>query len=121
MLQSILHFPEEVALQLSEVEYNLFYSVSPIDYIRHLTTNLNVCDENKETINYSQYFLGADLSGFANLRGAGGGGGGGGAGGGGGQNKEFEPLKVTVQDLVKRFNEVKYCNYFAFSNFHHKM
>ena len=39
-LQKLLHFPEEVALQLTEVEYDLFYRVAPIAYIRHVTTDL---------------------------------------------------------------------------------
>ena len=33
-LESLLHFPEEVALRLTDIEYDLFYSVAPIHYIR---------------------------------------------------------------------------------------
>ncbi|XP_076030317.1 1-phosphatidylinositol 4,5-bisphosphate phosphodiesterase epsilon-1-like isoform X2 [Oratosquilla oratoria] len=39
-LQKILHFPEEVALQLTQVEYELFYRVPAIAYVRHVTTDL---------------------------------------------------------------------------------
>lgn len=39
-LESILHFPEEVALRLSEVEYELFYGVAPVHYIRQGVHNL---------------------------------------------------------------------------------
>ncbi|KAJ8984688.1 hypothetical protein NQ317_004947 [Molorchus minor] len=33
-LQELLHFPEEVALRLADTEYQLFYQVPPIDYLR---------------------------------------------------------------------------------------
>lgn len=33
-LESILHFPEEVALCLAQVEYDLFYNIQPVHYIR---------------------------------------------------------------------------------------
>ncbi|ROT68308.1 1-phosphatidylinositol-4,5-bisphosphate phosphodiesterase epsilon-1 [Penaeus vannamei] len=39
-LQKLLHFPEEVALQLTEVEYELYYRVPPIAYVRHVTSDL---------------------------------------------------------------------------------
>uniref|UniRef100_A0A915DR90 Ras-GEF domain-containing protein n=1 Tax=Ditylenchus dipsaci TaxID=166011 RepID=A0A915DR90_9BILA len=39
-LQYILHFPEEVAFQLSATEYQLFYSISPIDFIRYVGSDL---------------------------------------------------------------------------------
>lgn len=40
ILQRLLPFPEEVALKLTESEYELFNSVPPIDYLRHCTTDL---------------------------------------------------------------------------------
>ncbi|KAI9566032.1 hypothetical protein GHT06_009831 [Daphnia sinensis] len=40
ILQRLLPFPEEVALKLTETEYELFNSVPPIDYLRHCTTDL---------------------------------------------------------------------------------
>ncbi|KAB7506829.1 hypothetical protein Anas_04139, partial [Armadillidium nasatum] len=39
-LQRLLHFPEEVALRLTEIEYELFYNVPAIAYVRHVTTDL---------------------------------------------------------------------------------
>lgn len=33
-LESLLHFPEEVALRLTQVEHQLFYSIEPVHYIR---------------------------------------------------------------------------------------
>ena len=45
-LQKLLHFPEEVALQLTEVEYDLFYRVPPIAYVRHVTTDLRAQPSN---------------------------------------------------------------------------
>lgn len=39
-LQRLLHFPEEVALRLTDVEYDLYYRVPPIAYIRHVTSDL---------------------------------------------------------------------------------
>lgn len=35
-LHKLLHFPEEVALRLTESEYQLFYQASPQDYLRHV-------------------------------------------------------------------------------------
>ncbi|XP_045460596.1 1-phosphatidylinositol 4,5-bisphosphate phosphodiesterase epsilon-1-like isoform X2 [Harmonia axyridis] len=39
-LQDLLHFPEEVALRLADTEYQLYYQVPPIDYLRHVTLEL---------------------------------------------------------------------------------
>ncbi|KAK0396425.1 hypothetical protein QR680_001710 [Steinernema hermaphroditum] len=39
-LQYILHFPEEVAFQLSATEYQLFYGISPMDYVRYVSCDL---------------------------------------------------------------------------------
>ena len=39
-LQKILHFPEEVAILLTEVESGLFHDVPPADYIRQVTIGL---------------------------------------------------------------------------------
>ncbi|NP_001360637.1 Phosphoinositide phospholipase C [Caenorhabditis elegans] len=39
-LQYILHFPEEVAFQLSSTEYQLFYSIQPMDYVRYVSCDL---------------------------------------------------------------------------------
>lgn len=40
-LQRLLHFPEEMALRLTEVEHQLFYSVDPVHYIRQVTVDLS--------------------------------------------------------------------------------
>jgi hypothetical protein len=37
----LLWFPEEVALRLTEVEYQLFRSVPPSEYLRHVTLDMN--------------------------------------------------------------------------------
>lgn len=39
-LQYIFHFPEEVAFQLSNAEYRLFYGVKPIDFVRYVSCDL---------------------------------------------------------------------------------
>ncbi|XP_037922568.1 1-phosphatidylinositol 4,5-bisphosphate phosphodiesterase epsilon-1-like [Hermetia illucens] len=39
-LQSVLHFPEEVALRLTDAEYQLFYQVPPVDYFKHVILEL---------------------------------------------------------------------------------
>ncbi|EJW79107.1 hypothetical protein WUBG_09984 [Wuchereria bancrofti] len=39
-LQRILHFPEELAFQLSATEYELFYRMQPIDYVHYVSCDL---------------------------------------------------------------------------------
>uniref|UniRef100_A0A915PXN4 Phosphoinositide phospholipase C n=1 Tax=Setaria digitata TaxID=48799 RepID=A0A915PXN4_9BILA len=39
-LQHILHFPEELAFQLSATEYQLFYGMQPMDYVRYVSCDL---------------------------------------------------------------------------------
>ena len=41
-LQKLLHFPEEVALRLTETEHQLFYKVPPDEYLRHVAQDLAV-------------------------------------------------------------------------------
>jgi hypothetical protein len=45
----LLWFPEEVAIRLTEVEYELFKQVPPIEYLRHATLDMN----NFKTVNLS--------------------------------------------------------------------
>lgn len=45
----MLHFPEEVALKLTEVEYDLYYQVPPIAYIRHVTSDLRPSSQHFST------------------------------------------------------------------------
>uniref|UniRef100_T1IQR7 Phosphoinositide phospholipase C n=1 Tax=Strigamia maritima TaxID=126957 RepID=T1IQR7_STRMM len=37
----LLNFPEDIALRLTETEYNLFYQVRPVAYVRHVTHDLS--------------------------------------------------------------------------------
>ncbi|XP_017773187.1 PREDICTED: uncharacterized protein LOC108560238, partial [Nicrophorus vespilloides] len=39
-LQELLHFPEEVALRLADTEYQLFYKVHPVQYVRQVALEL---------------------------------------------------------------------------------
>uniref|UniRef100_A0A158Q7B3 Phosphoinositide phospholipase C n=1 Tax=Elaeophora elaphi TaxID=1147741 RepID=A0A158Q7B3_9BILA len=39
-LQHILHFPEELAFQLSATEYQLFYEMQPMDYVHYVSCDL---------------------------------------------------------------------------------
>ncbi|KAL3981937.1 Phosphatidylinositol-specific phospholipase C X domain family protein [Acanthocheilonema viteae] len=39
-LQHILHFPEELAFQLSATEYQLFYEMQPMDYVYYVSCDL---------------------------------------------------------------------------------
>ncbi|MCP9266146.1 Phosphoinositide phospholipase C [Dirofilaria immitis] len=39
-LQHILHFPEELAFQLSATEYQLFYKMKPMDYVHYVSCDL---------------------------------------------------------------------------------
>ena len=52
-LQKLLHFPEEVALLLTETEYNLFNMVKPLQYVRHITMDMTIrtSQEDKQTVN----------------------------------------------------------------------
>jgi len=46
-LRRILHFPEEVAILLSDRENDLFYDVPPIDFLRQVTLDqdgANACN-----------------------------------------------------------------------------
>ena len=40
-LQRLLHFPEEVARRLTEVEFALFQKISPLYYVRQVTMDLS--------------------------------------------------------------------------------
>ena len=53
-LQKLLHFPEEVALKLTEVEYDLYYRVPPIAYIRHVTSDLRPPRHHTQPPGYTQ-------------------------------------------------------------------
>lgn len=40
-LRRLLHFPEEVALIISEKEANLFYDIPSLDFLRQVTLDLD--------------------------------------------------------------------------------
>ncbi|KAF7286706.1 hypothetical protein GWI33_004332 [Rhynchophorus ferrugineus] len=48
-LEELLHFPEEVALRLADTEYQLFYQVPPIDYLRQVTADLGGATSTSES------------------------------------------------------------------------
>lgn len=62
-LRRILHFPEEVALLITDKENDLFYDVPPIDFLRQVTLDqdgANVCNTSVkkliERFNAVRYF-----------------------------------------------------------------
>lgn len=92
-LQSIFHFPEEVALRLSETEYELFYSVQPIDYVRHITVNVNVNLDDEQTDKVDLTTLKQLYSTCDTNRSS-------------ANHLHFNSKGFFVKDLIKRFNEV---------------
>jgi hypothetical protein len=88
MLQTMLHFPEEVALRLAEVDHELFYSVQPVDFVRHITCSLSSPSPSASS---------ADLYNTTNLSCT---------------TSSGQPTssviagRATVHDLIRRFNEV---------------
>ncbi|XP_058116355.1 1-phosphatidylinositol 4,5-bisphosphate phosphodiesterase epsilon-1-like [Anopheles ziemanni] len=100
-LQNILHFPEEVALRITDMEYQLFYQVSPVDFINDAIHELQ-----KERCGV----------------GGGGGGGGGGregsVGGGGPQHIPSSQCSFisSLNPIRKRFDETSaWTNYIVLS------
>ncbi|XP_075989558.1 1-phosphatidylinositol 4,5-bisphosphate phosphodiesterase epsilon-1-like [Anticarsia gemmatalis] len=79
-LRYLLRFPEEVALKLTDTEYQLFYQVPPIDYLRQVTLDLG-----------GEGALGA-VSDRHVIRRA--------------PPTHTPPVKSTVRALIRRFNEV---------------
>lgn len=85
LLYTMLHFPEEVAFRLAEVDYELFYNVAPVDYIQHVTLCLNQINPEEQTAAHSK-----------------------------GTNKikqkphqQYSSNKTyNVQDLIRRFNKI---------------
>lgn len=90
LLHTMLHFPEEVALRLAELDYELFYSVAPVDYIQHITLCLNQINlEEQQTAAASSRTGGVGkISQQSAL-----------------QRSAYSSSKAyTVQDLIRRFN-----------------
>ena len=77
ILQRLLPFPEEVALKLTETEYELFNSVPPIDYLRYCTTDLTARQASASGHNPQQQ-----------------------------QSANAQPAENGVPSLIRRFNEV---------------
>lgn len=85
LLYTMLHFPEEVALRLAESDYELFYNVSPVDYIQHITLCLNQINLDEITGSNSN-----NKNNKAN------------------QTLQQQAINktYTVQDLIRRFNRI---------------
>ncbi|XP_052867196.1 1-phosphatidylinositol 4,5-bisphosphate phosphodiesterase epsilon-1-like [Anopheles cruzii] len=95
-LQNILHFPEEVALRITDMEYQLFYQVSPVDFINDAIYELQ-----KER-----------------WRGGGGGSGSDGGGGSGAPHLKspFSSFTSSLSPIRKRFDETSaWTNYIVLS------
>lgn len=92
LLYSMLHFPEEVALRLAEVDYDLFYKVTPVDYIQHITLCLNQLNLENETSTAVPINTANPTNTIAKKPKA---------------NQNIQSTKTyTVQDLIQRFNKI---------------
>jgi len=49
-LKSLFDFPEEVAIRLTEFEHEIFLSVPPLQYLRHLTLDMSFLPANDASI-----------------------------------------------------------------------
>ena len=78
LLQTMLHFPEEVALRLADVDHEIFYSVQPVDFLRHITCSLSSAPTPTAFSNVINQL----------------------------QPETKTNTRATVQDLIRRFNEV---------------
>jgi hypothetical protein len=92
ILQRLLPFPEEVALKLTETEYELFNSVPPIDYLRYCTTDLTARQQHQTSgqtgqpsghHHHHQPFSSSQQ-----------------------QSANAQPAENGVPSLIRRFNEV---------------
>lgn len=89
LLHTMLHFPEEVALRLAELDYELFYRVAPVDYIQHITLCLNQINLDEQ-----QTAAGSSRGAKANSQQT-----------AAAQRTAATSSKAyTVQDLIRRFN-----------------
>ncbi len=95
----LLWFPEEVALRLTEVEYELFKQIPPMEYLRHATLDMNnfktvATDTNKtRVVNNSsdKHSASESLTDSSN----------------GNSSSSNQPSIKCVQDLIIRYKEVK--------------
>jgi hypothetical protein len=49
-LKYLFDFPEEVAMRLTEIEHEIFLSVPPLQYLRHLTLDMSVSSSNDTSV-----------------------------------------------------------------------
>jgi hypothetical protein len=49
-LKYLFDFPEEVAIRLTEIEHEIFLSVPPLQYLRHLTLDMSFLSTNDTSI-----------------------------------------------------------------------
>ena len=49
-LKCLFDFPEEVAIRLTEIEHEIFLSVPPLQYLRHLTLDMSFLSANDTSI-----------------------------------------------------------------------
>jgi hypothetical protein len=49
-LKYLFDFPEEVAIRLTEIEHEIFLSVPPLQYLRHLTLDMSLLPTNDTSI-----------------------------------------------------------------------
>jgi len=92
-LYRLLHFPEEVALRLAETEYQLFYQVPPIDYLRQVSLD---CDPPGADHRHPSHGHGHSHDHAA----------GGAAAGGASARTNAAQDRPSVHGLIKRFIEV---------------
>lgn len=88
ILQRLLPFPEEVALKLTETEYELFNSVPPIDYLRYCTTDLTA--RQASASGHNQHHHQPFTSSSQQQQ----------------QPANAQPAENGVPSLIRRFNEV---------------
>jgi hypothetical protein len=109
----LLWFPEEVALRLTEVEYELFRQIPPMEYLRHATLDMNnfktVAADNSasnagklkqaNSVNSASESCTGSVSGNNNHTSSGVG--------------SHQPTTKCVQDLITRYKEVRQSLFFC--------
>lgn len=96
-LQKQLYFPEEVALRLTEVEYQLFYQVPPNEFLRHVSQDFVAQHRKKQKDQQQQQHTGLTTSSTQT------------------EDEDSWPIptaSVSVQTLIDRFTEVLYINHY---------
>jgi phosphatidylinositol phospholipase C epsilon len=90
-------FPEEVAFRLTEVEYELFKQVHPIEYLRHATLDMNnfkyslIAGDKKTHLNSSQLSKEKNVANESTATAA---------------SQSNNTVYKSVQDLIVRYKEV---------------